>query len=359
MKGALLKIVWLLTAIAGISSVVLFIIKDYENAGIVLSAFWLVLGISMANNQKLKSFSYTVIILAAVTVSMTFPQFFTNWGSFQLKVLIVPLLQVITFGVGSTMSLKDFRDIVKMPKGVLIGTTCHYTIMPLVGFTIAKTFHFPPEIAAGIILVGCSPSGLASNVMVFLSKGNLALSVTITAASTLLAPVLTPLLMKILGGAFVPVNFWDMLWDVSKILIFPIAAGMIFHYLAQKYVNLIDKIMPKISMIGIAFIIVVITAAGRNSLLVVGFTLILAMFLHMTIGFSLGYFAAKLFGLPEKDRRTVALEVGMQNGGLASGIAASMGKIATLGLAAAVNGPLMNTVFSVISTWWGSKKIEE
>lgn len=355
MKDALLKIVWLFTAIIGISSVFLFITKDYENAGLVLSGFWLVLGISMANNEKLKSFSFTVLILAAVTVSMTFPHFFTSWGTFQLKVLIVPLLQIITFGVGSTMSIKDFQDIVKMPRGVLIGTTCHYTIMPLVGFIIARTFHFPPEIAAGIILVGCSPSGLASNVMVFLSKGNLALSVTITAASTLLAPVLTPLLMKILGGSFVPVNFWDMLWDVTKILILPIGVGMVFHYLAQKHVKLIDKTMPKISMIGIAFIIVVITAAGRNSLLVVGFTLILAMFLHMTIGFTLGYFAAKLLGLPEKDRRTVALEVGMQNGGLASGIAASMGKIATLGLAAAVNGPLMNTVFSVISSFWAKK----
>ena len=113
--------------------------------------------------------------------------------------------------------------------------------------------------------------------------------------------------------------------------------------------------MPRVSMTGIAFIIVVITAAGRDSLLSVGFLLIIAMFLHMTAGFSLGYLAARLLGMDEKDRRTVALEVGMQNGGLASGIAAAMGKIATVGLAAAVNGPLMNTVFSVISTWWGAK----
>lgn len=355
MKVALLKIVWFFTAIIGICSVLFFITKDYEKAGLILSGFWLVLGISMANNEKLKSFSFTVLILAAVTVSMTFPHFFTSWGTFQLKELIVPLLQLITFGVGSTMSLNDFKDIVKMPKGVLVGTTCHYTIMPLVGFSIAKLFNFPPEIAAGIILVGCSPSGLASNVMVFISKGNLALSVTITAASTLLAPVLTPLLMKILGGTYVPVNFWDMLWDVSKILIIPIGFGILFHHIVAAKVNWIDKLMPKVSMIGIAFIIVVITAAGRESLLVVGFALIIAMFLHMTVGFSLGYIAARLVGLPEKDRRTVALEVGMQNGGLASGIAASMGKIATLGLAAAVNGPLMNTVFSVISSFWAKK----
>ena len=359
MKSLSIKTLWILSALLFISSLYQFFNTNYNNGGIFLSAFWILLAISMSTNKKLKSFSYTVMILAAVTVSMSFPQYFTNWGNFQLKKLIVPLLQIITFGVGSTMSLKDFRDIVKMPKGVFIGTTCHYTIMPLVGFTIAKSFHFPPEIAAGIILVGCSPSGLASNVMAFISKGNLALSVTITAASTLLAPVMTPLLMKLLGGALVPVNFWEMLWDVTKILILPIGVGMIFHYLLKSNIRLIEKIMPKVSMVGIAFIIVVITAAGRESLLVVGIALILAMFLHMTIGFSLGYFVARLFRLPERDCRTVALEVGMQNGGLASGIAASMGKISTVGLAAAVNGPLMNTVFSIISTWWGNKKIKD
>jgi bile acid:Na+ symporter, BASS family len=355
MKNILKKTTTYLSIILFIVAISLFVMKSYETGGIILSVCWLFLAISMASSDKLKSFSYTVMILAAVTVAMTFPQYFTSWGAFELKLLIVPLLQIITFGVGSTMSISDFKDIIKMPKGVLVGTTCHYTIMPLVGFSIAKTFDFPPEIAAGIILVGCSPSGLASNVMVFISKGNLALSVTITAASTLLAPVLTPLLMKLLGGTYVPVNLCEMLWDVSKILIIPIAVGIAFHHIVYARANWIDKVMPKMSMFGIAFIIVVITAAGRESLLIVGLTLVLAMFLHMTVGFSLGYIAAKLVGLPEKDRRTVALEVGMQNGGLASGIAASMGKIATLGLAAAVNGPLMNTVFSIISSFWAKK----
>jgi BASS family bile acid:Na+ symporter len=130
------------------------------------------------------------------------------------------------------------------------------------------------------------------------------------------------------------------------------------HFLHQKIKNM-DAWMSKLSMIGIAFIIVVITAAGRDHLLVVGLVLLAAMFLHMTIGFSLGYSVARLFRLPERDCRAIALEVGMQNGGLASGIAASMGKIATLGLAAAVNGPLMNTVFSVISSFWAKKEINE
>jgi BASS family bile acid:Na+ symporter len=227
--------------------------------------------------------------------------------------------------------------------------------MPLVGFVIAKSFGFPPEIAAGVILVGCSPSGLASNVMAYISKANLALSVTITSIATLLAPLFTPLYMKLLAGTLVPVSFTAMFWDVTKILIIPIIVGMLFQYLIRNKVKSLDAIMSKVSMVGIAFIIVVITAAGRDHLMVVGIVLIIAMFLHMTIGFFLGYSVARMFRMPERDCRAIALEVGMQNGGLASGIAASMGKIATLGLAAAVNGPLMNTVFSVISSFWAKK----
>lgn len=305
-----------------------------------------------------KSYIFTFVIIFAAAIAMVFPQLFTKWGNYELKNAIVPLLQVITFGVGCSMHFRDFNNLLKMPRAILIGVACQYSIMPVVGFSIAHVFSFPPEIAAGVILVGCSPSGMASNVMALISKGNLALSVTITTVATLLAPIMTPLLMKWLGGTLVPVSFWSMFMDIVKILILPIGLGMLVHHLLVGRIDKLVKLMPKLSMAGIAFIIVVITAAGRDSLLVVGAALILAMFLHMTVGFSLGYFVSRMLKLPEQDCRTIALEVGMQNGGLASGIAASMGKIATLGLAPAVNGPLMNTVFSVIATWWADKKIK-
>ncbi|MBC7887351.1 MAG: bile acid:sodium symporter family protein [Ferruginibacter sp.] len=307
----------------------------------------------------LKNFAYTVIILAAVTISLTFPQYFITVGEFPLKKLIVPLLQLITFGVGCTMSGHDLSGVLKMPKAVFVGVFCHYTIMPFVGFTIAKVFGFPPEIAAGVVLVGCMPSGLASNVIAFIAKANLALSVTITAVSTLLAPIMTPLLMKFLGGQFVPVNFMDMLWDILKLVIIPIFAGVMVNHFFHKKALWIDKVMPKISMGGIACIIIIITAAGRDNMLHVGLALVFAMFLHMTIGLMLGYWGGRLFGLSKLNCRTIAIEVGMQNGGLASGIAVQMGKIATVGLAPAVNGPIMNTTFSLIATWWGSKPIDE
>lgn len=359
MNTLLKKISFLVALAALVIAIVFFAESKYIEGGLSLTIFWLLLALAMMQTEQLKKFAYTVVILSAVTVALTFPQYFSKIGNFQLKNLIVPLLQIITFGVGCTMGWHDLSGVLKMPKAVLIGVLCHYTIMPFVGFSIAKIFGFPPEIAAGVVLVGCMPSGLASNVIAFIAKANLALSVTVTAVSTLLAPIMTPLLMKFLGGQFVPVNFLDMLWDILKLVIIPIFVGVFFNHYLHKKLGWIDKVMPKISMAGIAFIIIIITAAGRDNLLHVGAALVVAMFLHMTVGLMLGYFGGRLFGLSKQNSRTIAIEVGMQNGGLASGIAVSMGKIATIGLAPAVNGPIMNTTFSLIATWWGSKPVEE
>lgn len=323
--------------------------------GLALTCCWLLLAVGMVQWSRLQSFAYPVTILAAVTVALTFPQYFGHVGSFPVKNLIVPLLQLITFGVGCTMSWRDLAGVLKMPRAVLIGVLCHYTIMPFVGFAIAKLFGFPPEIAAGVVLVGCMPSGLASNVIAFIAKANLALSVTITAVSTLLAPVMTPLLMNYLGGQFVPVSFQAMFFDILKLVIIPIFLGILFHHFFQKKAKWIDAVMPKVSMVGITCIIVIITAAGRDNMLHVGLALVAAMFLHMTVGVLLGYWGGRLFGLSRLNSRTIAIEVGMQNGGLASGIAAQMGRIATVGLAPAVNGPIMNTTFSLLATWWGRR----
>src|SRR6185295_1289718 len=146
---------------------------------------------------------YTIIIFAAVTTALYYPDQFVSINGFKLTRLITPLIQLIMFGMGTSMSFHDFVGVAKMPKGVVIGVVSHFIIMPLLGFTLASLSHFPPEIAAGIILIGCSPNGMASNVISYLAKANLALSITITAVSTMLAPIFTPLLMKFLAGAFV------------------------------------------------------------------------------------------------------------------------------------------------------------
>lgn len=316
-------------------------------------------GLGFRQNNFLKGFSFTMTILAVVSLALYYPQYFVSVGGFKLSKLIVPLLQVIMFGMGTELSLKDFAAVLRMPKGVIVGVICHYTIMPLVGFTLARAFNFPPEIAAGILLVGCCPSGLASNVMAFLARANLALSVSVTTVSTLLAPFLTPLMMRLLAGEFIEVHWQAMVWDITKMVIFPVIAGLLFHYLVRGKFKWLDKTMPLISMGGIALIIVVITAAGRESLLRVGGLLVLATFLHNVAGYFLGYWSSRLLGFKERDCRTIALEVGMQNAGLASGLALTMNKLATVGLAPAVFGPLMNTTGSSLASWWHNRIPDE
>lgn len=360
------------------------------------------------------------MILAAVAVSMYYPRYFLSVGDFQFKSLIVPLLQIIMFGMGSQMSLKDFAGVIKMPKGVIVGIICQFSIMPILAITIATLFKFPPEIAAGIVLVGSSPSGMASNVMSFIARANLALSVTLTAFATLLSPVLTPLLMRVLAGQMVEINFWNMMIGIFNMVILPICAGLIFNlfanglkhrkntiiqygsyllviflksfigfqtteievsemflayfrdglifgilpilgaiafkFLAKGDKVILNKMLSFISMLGIGIIITIITAAGRDSLLDVGLLLVFACLLHNAMGYFLGYSISKLLRMDEQDCRTIAFEVGMQNGGLASGLALQMGKVATVGLAPAIFGPMMNITGSSLASRWRSRR---
>lgn len=406
-----------------IISLALIFTGNLASAGPLLIAFFVSLAIGVRGFDAVKGFSYTIWIFTAVTASMFYPQYFTSLGDFQFKTLIVPLLQIIMFGMGSQMSMNDFTGVIKMPKGVIIGVGSHYLIMPLVAFAISRIFNFPPEIAAGIILIGCVPSGLASNVMSYIAHANLALAVTIGAISTLISPFVTPMLMKLLGGQYIEVNFWSMMLDILNMIILPIVAGFIFNlfnagkeklrskvvqltiffivilltnlvYMKAKHTDmagfsvaliksmgwfyflpmigamflrhylkgdkqLMGKILSFLSMAGIAIIITIITAAGRDSLLKVGALLLVTSLLHNLTGYTLGYTVSWLFGMPEKDRRTVAFEVGMQNGGLASGLALQMGKIATVGLAPAIFGPLMNVTGSALASWWRTKPPKE
>ncbi|MEM7369536.1 MAG: bile acid:sodium symporter family protein [Bacteroidota bacterium] len=342
-----------------ILSLVLWRTSGGESAGISLITGLIVLALSLQGFAETKGISFTIWIFAAVATAMYYPASFTEIRGFELKKLMIPLLQIIMFGMGTAMSLKDFLGVVRMPKGVLVGLVCQFSIMPFVGFGLAKSFGFPPEIAAGIILVGSSPSGLASNVMAYIAKANLALSVTLTAVATILAPLMTPLLMETLAGQFVPIDFWGMMWSIVKIVILPIIAGLTFNHFLSGKADWLDKAMPVVSMVGIAVIIGIITAAGRDDLLEIGLLLVLACLIHNVSGYVFGYFGCKLMKLDEKSCRTIALEVGLQNGGLASGIALEMGKVATVGLAPAVFGPMMNITGSSLATWWRNRGGEE
>ncbi len=323
--------------------------------GIVITTALLVLSIGVKRSAKFKGFSFGILIFAVVSAAMFYPSLFLKWGNYELKNLITPLLQLIMFGMGAAMSLKDFSAVIRNPKAVFIGLACQFSIMPLIGAALALTFQFPHEVAAGIILIGSSPSGLASNVMAYIGKANLALSVTLTTIATLLAPLITPVLMKTLGDQLVPIDFWQMMWGIIKITILPIAAGLIFNKLAYGRTAWLDKLLPLLSMGGIAIILLIITANGRENLLTMGLALVAVSLIHNVSGYFLGYWSCRLFGLEERSCRTIAFEVGMQNAGLATGISIIMGKVATVGLAPAVFGPLMNITGSSLASWWRDK----
>ena len=325
------KYIFILCALAALALLVLLVLGLGEKTGLLVVFFFLTLALSFQASKKLKGFSFTIWIFAAVAASMFYPHFFTEIGGFSLKKLIVPLLMVIMFGMGTSMSLKDFRGVIQMPKGVLVGLLAQFTIMPFIGFGLAYLSGLPPEIAAGVILVGCSPSGLASNVMAYISGANLALSLTLTACATLLSPIVTPFFMKLLADQLVPIDFLGMLWSIMKIVILPIIAGLIFNKLVHGRFKWLDKAMPIISMAGIAIIITIITAAGRDSLLTLGLVLIGVVIAHNCCGYLLGYTGGRLVGLDKASARTIAFGSGDAKCGSGFGHCPGNGKIGDYG----------------------------
>lgn len=328
-------------------------------AGPLAVGFFVCLAIGVRAHPVLGDFTFTLSVFASVTLAMFYPGLLDEWGGVELTVFIVPLIQIIMFGMGASLSVEDFTRVIKMPKGVLVGVICQFSIMPLIGFTLATTLGLPDEIAAGIVLIGSAPSGVASNVMAYISESNLALSVTLTSVATLMAPVMTPFLMEMLAGQFVPVEFWEMMWSIIRMIIAPVALGLLFNRYAHGKAQWLDEIMPIISMVAITVIIAVITAAGQESLLNVGAILVAAAIIHNAAGYMLGYWICWFIGMSEEDCRTISFEVGMQNGGLASGIAVEMGKVATVGLAPAIFGPWMNITGSGLANYWRREVLEE
>lgn len=332
----------------------------HNYGGWLLMGFFASLALAFRKYELLRGYSYTITIFAAVSLAMYYPHYFITVGDYKTSGILTPLMQIIMFGMGTSLSVADFSGVARMPRGVVVGILAQFTIMPLIALLITKVFSFPDEVAAGIILVGSCPSGLASNVMTYIAKGNLALSVTLTAVTTLIAPFATPALMKLIGGQYVDVDLLKMLLDIVKIIIVPIGAGLVFNYFLHGKFKALDRIMPLFSMGAIAMVIVVVTANGRDNLLVVGPLLICAVLLHNACGYLLGYNAARrLMRMTESDSRTIAIEVGLQNAGLASALSLSMGKMATVGLAAAIFGPVMNITGSTLALWWRSHPPEQ
>jgi len=416
--------VWTFLLLAG-GAIGMLLIGQRVAVGPLLIGALACLALFVMGHPFLKSFAFTVWVFAFVAASMFYPWMFMTWAGFDLGKLIVPLIQIIMFGMGTTLSLADFGRVFKMPWPVFVGMVLQFSIMPLVGFGVASVFGFSPEIAAGIILIGSCPGGVASNLMAYLANGDVALSVTMTSCSTLMSPVMTPFMMKLLAGRLVEVKFVAMMLSIINMIIVPVLAGLLANRILyshsrwanrkgpllllsvagiavavltvvlQNYLpgpivtfrdgivigavliaavsltklivslvlrrsgNWMDRVLPVVSMAGICLIIAIITARSREDLLTVGGLLIAAVVIHNFTGYTLGYWLSRLVRLDERTCRTVAIEVGLQNGGMASALAMNVLKSAEAALAPAIFGPWMNISGSVLATWWHRKPVRE
>jgi BASS family bile acid:Na+ symporter len=286
---------------------------------------------------------------------MFYPRLLVSWGGFELKRTIGPLVQVILFGMGMTLTFDDFARVLKMPKGVFVGFGLQYTVMPLMGFAFARAFGLRPEIAAGLILVGSCPGGVASNVITYIAGANVALSVTMTACSTLLSPLMTPFAMKVLAGTYVPVDAFDMMDTILRMIIVPLVAGLLINRYARRLAKKLVAVLPVVAMLSICIIIGITIALSRDDLLKVGFALFGASVCHNAAGFILGYFGARAIRMNTRDSKTVAIEVGMQNGGMATGLAIDVFKSEIVAMASAVFGPWSAVSGSGLASYWRRK----
>ena len=423
--GVLNKAFLVISIIALVIGAAMFPMGQGASAGLPLTIGFVALGFFSMGNRVLKSYAFTIWVFASVAASYYYPAAFGVWFGYDLNASIVPLIQIIMFGMGTTLNIGDFIRVAKLPIPILIGIVLQYGLKPIVALMTAKMFGFTGDIAAGVVLIGSVPGGVASNLMTYLASGDVALSVTMTSFSTILSPIFTPLSMKWWAGAFVSVEFWSMFFSIINMIIVPTIAGLIANKIlysksgwanskgtitgiaavslvvaviaigapglfvgtlssirpgvilsailmsvvsfAKLVVSLImngsdrwmDKVLPLVSMFGIVMIIAVITSRSTEQLASAGLALLVCSIIQITVGFVTGYWLSRALGQSEKTSRTVSIEVGLQNGGMASALAMNVLQSAQAALASVVYGPLMNVMGSIVATYWHRKPVKE
>lgn len=292
---------------------------------------------------------FAVWVILAALLAFFLPEAFVGFGAY-----ITILLGVVMFGMGLTLKPVDFKIIAKSPLPVFVGVAAQFLVMPLAAFAIAYVLNLPPELAAGLVLLGCVPGGTASNVMVYLAKGNLALSVAMTSLSTLMAPIMTPLLLLLLAGQWLPVDPVSMFTSIIQVIILPIALGILIQRIFPAAVAKSISVVPLISVAAILIIVSAVTAANAQNVISSGFIVFLAVFLHNGFGLMLGYVIAMFMGLSETDRRAISLEVGMQNSGL--GVALATAHFSPLAALPSVWGAIWHNISGpILATIWSKK----
>lgn len=263
-----------------------------------------------------KTFAVWVLIVAAFA-------FFLPGQFLWIGPYISILLGVIMFGMGMTLTVKDFGEVFRQPKSVLIGVLSQFIVMPLIAYGLAKGFNLPAEIAIGVILVGACPGGTASNVMTFLAKGNTALSVAVTSISTLLAPILTPAIIYVLASEWLEVSAASMFMSVVKIVLLPIILGLIVQFFLKEQTKKSAEVMPLVSVIAIVMIVAAVVAGSKEKIIESGLLIFAVVILHNGLGYLFGFLIAKVFKLDYSDQKAISIEVGMQNSGLGAALAAA------------------------------------
>ena len=258
-----------------------------------------------------------VVVLAAAIIGMLFPSVLRHVRPQAINYL----LGLVMFGMGLTLNLRDFKIVFSRPKDILVGCLAQFTVMPLLAWALTRLFRVDEALALGVVLVGCCPGGTASNVITYLAKGDLALSVGMTGVSTLLAPLLTPLLTWGLAGKTVDVDVVSMFLSILWVVIVPIVLGLLFKWLWPRFTERATDYLPAFSSLAISFLVAVVIAASADRLLSGGLLIVLVVMLHNVCGLGVGYLIGRLLGLAEPKKRAISIEVGMQNSGLASSLA--------------------------------------
>ncbi|MGR9049070.1 bile acid:sodium symporter family protein [Halobacillus faecis] len=274
----------------------------------------------MKTLEKISQFAgstFAVWVLLFAALSFYLPGGFT-W----IAPYIVPLLGIIMFGMGLTLSKKDFQEVFKRPKDVAVGVGAQFTLMPILAFLLVTILPVSPEVAVGVILVGCCPGGTSSNVMTYLSKGDTALSVSITAVSTLLAPLFTPLLVWVFASQWLPVSAGDLFVSIVKVVLVPIILGLIVQSIFKNKVQATVKALPLISVISIVAIVAAVVSVNQSQIAETGAAIFAIVVVHNLLGYLAGYGLGKLFNMEPAKQRAISIEVGMQNSGLGASLAA-------------------------------------
>ncbi|MBC3191459.1 bile acid:sodium symporter family protein [Pseudonocardia sp. C8] len=294
---------------------------------------------------------FPVIVLVAGAVALAVPGAFEGWTS------AVPwLLAVIMLGMGMTLRPVDFAYIARRPQAFAIGLCAQYVVMPSLGWLLTVLVDLPPEIAVGVILVACAPGGTASNVMVFLARGDVALSVAMTSVSTLVAPLLTPLLVLLLAGRFLPVSPGSLFLSIVQVVLVPVVLGFLLRRWAGGFVDRVTPALPLVSVLGITAVVLAVVAGSADSLLTAGLAIAAVVAVHNLAGLALGYGVARAFRLDLGAARAVSIEVGMQN----SGLAATLGTV-HFGPAAALPGAVFSVWHNVsgaaLAGYWSRRPV--